>query len=166
MKVLEGYKSFNYDFTNNYGFKFEEGKQYHMDGDIVYGPIGNGFHFSTFMEDTIRYSKDTDLAHNIQIAKISASNIIIAGSTQSDEYFDYNNNYVTLDIQILKFLTREEIIDIALNLPIYRMKRFIQEFYLSEHELKNFYGINKKIDNAINYYQKDIKDTYSRIRKK
>ena len=166
MNTLSGFKSFNYDYTNNYGFRFKENINYHITGEIKYGPNGNGYHFSTHMEDTIRYCRDEDLAYNIQIAQILASNIIIPGSTQSDDYYDYNNNYVTSDIKILKFLSRDEIIDIALHLPLYRLERFIQEYYLSEIELQLFYGKDKKIDRTINYYQKGIKDTYCKSRTK
>ena len=161
MQTLIGYKSFNKDYTNNYGKKFEEDKNYHVDGGIKYGLHGNGYHFSTNIEDTIRYCKDKD----IKIGKIQASNIIIKGSTESDDYYGYYNNYVTSDIKILKFLEREEIINIMLKLPPYRIERFIRDYFLTESEQNIFYGISKEIDNAIDYYQKGIKDTYIKIRR-
>ena len=58
-KIFEprtGFKSFNLDRTNCYGKIFEEGKEYHCDGEIKFGPHGNGFHFAERLEDTIRYS--------------------------------------------------------------------------------------------------------------
>ena len=39
-KVINGYKAFKSDMTNSYGAKFEEGKSYHIDGDICFGVKG------------------------------------------------------------------------------------------------------------------------------
>ena len=48
----------------------------------------------------------------------------------------------------------------ALKLPEYRMERFISGIKLSEEEIKLFERIYLSVDMAIDYYQRNIKDTY------
>ena len=53
--MVLGYKCFNEDLTNRYGFKFEVGNTYKVDGIIKFGIDGNGFHMCERLEDTLRY---------------------------------------------------------------------------------------------------------------
>ena len=41
--MIKGYKAFNSDKTNRYGFPFESGNTYSVDGEIKFGNEGNGY---------------------------------------------------------------------------------------------------------------------------
>lgn len=156
--MIQGYKSFSLNKENNYGFKFEEGLTYHIDGDIVFGTKGNGFHFAKNIEDTLRYSIDNK-QRDIVIAEVIGYGTIVEGS---DEYYGYYDMYSVSDLKIVKFLTREEVLEIAINLSVYRMKRFVSLFKLNEDEINLFYGIYHEVDLAIEYYQLGNKEVYQK----
>ena len=151
---IHGFKSFNMDYTNIHGMKFEVGKSYHASGIIKFGTHGDGFHFCYRLEDTIRYS-DYDCSNplrDVQIARVIGSGIIDEGEDTYNEYFDM---YASSDLYIEKFLTREEIIQYALKLPEMRLKRFLSLYKLSESELINFIGKYSCCDSIIKYYYLD-----------
>lgn len=157
--IIQGYKSFNSDGTNAFGNILFPGNIYHCDGQIKFGPNGNGFHFAKNMEDTIRYSDGDNLLRQIMIAEVIGGGIIEEGS---DEYNGYYDLYVASDLEIVRYLTREEIIMKALKLSSYRMERFVSLFKLSPSEMLLFENIYREVDLAIDYYQRGIKDTYSK----
>ena len=147
-----GYKSFSLDRRNIYGIVFEEGKKYHVDGDIKFGPQGNGYHFAERFEDTIRYSgySSDSILRDVSIAEVIGSGKIVKSEDFYNEYFDM---YSVSDLEIIKFLSREEIISLALNLPEMRMKRFVSLFRLNDDEIELFLGKSIIVDSEINYYQ-------------
>lgn len=151
-----GYKSFSIDRKNIYGLIFEEGKKYHCTGEISFGTKGNGFHFAERLEDTIRYSgySDKEILRDVSIARVIGSGTIIKSEDTYNEYFDM---YSVSDLEIIKFLSREEIISLALNLPETRMYRFVSLYRLTEEEIKLFQGKSHYVDTAIKYYQLKIK---------
>lgn len=152
-----GYKSFNMDATNWYGKVFEEGKCYHCDGDIKFGPNGNGYHFAERMEDTIRYSdeKSGTVLRNVLIAEVIGSGILALGE---DDYNGYYDMYSTSDLKIVRFLSREEVIKMALQLREFQLARFISLYRLTSEELQLFRGLcffgDREIE--IRYPEKDI----------
>ena len=154
---IHGFKSFNFDCTNIHGMKFEKGKSYHDSGDIKFGTHGSGFHFCYRLEDTIRYSdyNGSNPLREVQIAKVIGSGIIDEGEDTYNEYFDM---YAASDLFIERFLTREEIIQYALDLPEMRLKRFLSLYKLSENELIQFIGKYNCCDSIIEYYYLDNKD--------
>lgn len=113
-----GYKALNSDLTNNYGFKFEEGKNYHIDGNITFGVDGNGFHLSKRFEDTFRYIDDK----NMVIAKVCGYGNVTESFDNYNEYFDM---YSVSDIRIDHIMTREEVISEMLNKSELAVMRFI-----------------------------------------
>lgn len=153
---IHGYKAFAPDMTNRFGKKFPVGK-YHVDGDISFGVHGNGIHFAKNIEDTIRYGKIDDGVGDVTIAEVIGSGIIVEGE---DSYGGFYDLYCASDLEILRYLTRVEIINIALNLSPHRMERFVSYFRLTPQEMELFYGIDLHVDAAIDYYQKGIKDVY------
>lgn len=157
---IQGYKAFSLDHNNCYGVHFEVG-QYHIDGPIVFGTNGTGYHFSKNLEDTIRFAGDPDPkgVRDVAIAVVIGSGDIVESY---DSYGGFYELYSASDLEIVKFLTREEIIEIGLSLTGMRLKRFVSYFKLEEEELKYFTGINLDIDLAIDYYQKNIDEAYNR----
>jgi len=160
MEII-GYKCFNKDMTNRYGKKIEIGKIYTANGNIKVGNDGHGYHFCKNMEDTFRYFD----AMNDEV-----SLCLVKGTGKIDEYEDKYNGYYDIyaseDIEILKRLTREEIIIYGLNLNDIRVCRFIQCFKLTNDEIEMF---KEKFSNKtlvlqfIEYYQIGNKDVFKSL---
>ena len=146
VKIL-GYKAFNKDFTNRYGFKFEVGKTYSALGTIKWGQRGNGFHMCTNFEDCFRYY-DSD---NSIIAEV-----IGFGKTlkNDDEYYGYYDMYVSEYLEVIRVIPREEIIKMRLETSIDRQNRFIRNYNLTEEEKELFYIEDGGMNNERNNYQR------------
>ena len=101
-----GYKAFDENLINRYGIEFELEKEYTIDGEIKFG--SNGFHFCTYLEDTLRYVDGT----NAVIAIVES-----LGDLQKydDEYNGYYDMFVTNKIKIIKVLTKNSDVPIFLN---------------------------------------------------
>lgn len=158
--TIRGYKAFNADLTNRYGIPFEEGKKYSVNGHAVFGNHGNGFHFCERLEDTLRYFDAMD--GEVLFAEVVGSGDIVE---YSDEYYGYYDMYAATEIEVLRVLTREDIINMYLSVPGYRMVRFVQGFRLSDEEkelMKCSYTEDSDVMKAISYYQDGDKDVYSR----
>lgn len=157
-----GYKCFNKDLTNRYGMKFETGKKYKVLGNIKFGNDGNGFHFCKNMEDTFRYFDA--MKNEVCVCLVKGSGSIVE---HYDNYYGYYDMYSTEEIEILKVLNREEIINIGISLNEVRAKRFVSLFKLTELEKEIFLNKFKKsieVVDAIMYYQENNKRVY--IKKK
>lgn len=159
-----GYKCFNKDMTNNYGVKFEVGKTYTVNEPIIFGLKGNGFHIAEKLEDTLRYfNADKE---EISICLVKGKDKIVESS---DEYYGYYNLYAVQTLEIIKKLSREEIINIALSLHEIRLIRFISTFKLTKEEIelfKEIYKNNINIISYIEYYQENKLDAFTKTLKK
>lgn len=147
--------------TNRYGKKFEVGKVYSIEGDISFGNNGNGFHFCKNMEDTLRYFDATSDEVKICLVKGFGKFIL-----EEDDYNGYYDMYSIENIEILKILSREEIIKIALGLNELRVCRFIQSFKLSNEEIELFkekFKNNIRVNQYLEYYQIGNKDAFKHI---
>lgn len=145
---------------NNYGVKFEVGKTYTVNEPIIFGLKGNGFHIAERLEDTLRYF-DAD-KEEISICLVKGKDKIVESS---DEYYGYYNLYAVQTLEILKKLSREEIIKIALSLYETRLIRFISTFKLSKEEIelfKEIYKNNFNIISYIEYYQENDMDAFKK----
>lgn len=154
---IRGYKCFNKDFTNRYGRKFSIGQIYVAPGIIKFGNNGNGFHLCKNIEDTFRYY-DTS---NIIVCEVIGSGEYVE---YSDEYNEYYDMYSVEKLQIIRELSREEIIDIGLDLNEIRIKRFISTFKLKPKEINLFkdkFSKYKDVLDFISYYQENNKDIYN-----
>lgn len=152
-KEIYGYKSFNNDGTNYAGIVMPPGV-YHCDGDIIYR--NNGFHFAKRLEDTFRY-RDMELEEPL-IAEVIGFGTIVEGRRLEDDYYGYFDLYACSDINIIKYLTHEEIVEYGLSLPEYRIERFITSGILSEEELEIFANIssyNRSIVDRFMAYKKN-----------
>lgn len=157
MFEIRGYKAFNKDQTNRYGFYFEEGKTYYATGEITFGNNGNGFHMCTHLSDVFRYF---DFQEEVTVAIVTGR-----GKHQQydDLYYGYFDMYVVEEITIECFLTREEILNIILNSIPSDIKKFIMTFSLNELEIvtmiRHLLGQRDLIE-AILYYQCNKRDIY------
>ena len=149
MNIIYGFKCFKKGLISNYGDYFEEGKVYHVSNPI-YGK--NGYHICMNLEDTLRFfdtfKEEVDIAYVKGYGDINES---------FDDYNEYYHLYSCEYLEIIHVLTREEIINYALNLSFLRVKRFLELFKLSLDELKLFeekYKNNSYVNSSINYYQK------------
>ncbi len=157
MNVI-GYKCFKNDLVNNYGIKFNVGKKYSTDGIIKFGLRGNGYHLCKNLEDTFRYFDTFHTPVNVCLVE-GRGNI----DEYCDEYYGYYDMYSVEQLEILRKLSRDEIINYGLNLNELRAIRFVSSFKLTEDEIKLFekkYALNREVINAIKYYQKGDKAVY------
>lgn len=157
-----GYKCFNEDLTNRYGYKFEVGKIYFAEGIIKFGEGGNGFHLCKRLEDTLRYF---DAMNN----RVSICEVIGDGEIVSnyDDYYGYYDMFVVSKLQLIKMLSRDEIIDISLNLDSIRAKRFLSGYKLTKEELlifKNKFKSDISVQEYIEYYQENKADAFVKRR--
>lgn len=154
---VKGYKSFNKDKTNNYGFEFQEGKIYSIDGQLIIGKGNNhcnGFHFAKNLSDVFRYVDAIN--DDVLVAEVTSHGNI---RKYDDDYNGYFDLYVTSCIEINRFLTRDEITKIMLNSPDYNIIKFLMTYRLDEKEKNEF--IRAFIGNYfilihLLYYQYDV----------
>lgn len=158
---IKGYKAFNKDMTNMYGKKFEVGKTYSVDGEIKFGPTGNGFHFASRLEDTLRYVNA--LNEEVKIAEVTATGKM---RESSDEYNGYYDIYSAENIRIDRIIPRKKIIEEYLNISNdIRLERFLKSFKLNSYELELFKEKcknNPYLIKVIKYYQENDKEVFER----
>ena len=156
MSSLLGYKSFKENLSDNFGNQYELNKIYTYKGEIKFGK--SGFHFCTNLEDTLRYFNSFN--EKVEIALIKGFKNIHYGE---DTYNDFYDMYATSDMEILKVLSRKEIIDYMLktNNDI-RINRFISLYKLTEEEINVLLNseYKPKIYKHISYYQYNNKDAF------
>ena len=104
---IKGYKPLYGNRTDRSGVLYEEGKDYHVDGPIAFGPNKNGMRMCVHLSDVFRFFDPED----ISVAEVVASGELVEG-----EYHDWQESYTEMyaasDIHVNKFLTRKEIIEI------------------------------------------------------
>lgn len=158
MNEIYGFKCFNKDMTNRYGRKIEVGKIYSTNGNVKFGNNSHGFHFCKNLEDTFRYFNATE--EEVSVCYVRGFGKI---DVYDDKYNDYYDMYAAENIEIIKKLSREEIINYELNKYEERVIRFIQTFRLTNDELYLFqekFSKNDRVMKAIDYYQLGNKDAY------
>ena len=160
-KYIYGYKCFNSDMTNRYGKKFELGKVYSINGKVKFGNSGNGFHFCKNIEDTLRYFDAKDDEVKICIVRGFGEFVL-----EEDDYNGYYDMFSIENMEIMKILSRQEIIHIALNLNELRVCRFIQCFKLNDDEIELFkekFNKNRSVLDYIEYYQIGNKEAFKHM---
>ena len=160
MEVI-GYKCFNKDLTNRYGMKFEVGKTYVDNGIIRFGDKGHGFHMCERLEDTLRYFDAMD--GQVSICLVKGSGTIVE---EYDDFNGYYNMYSTSVLEIIKELSRDEIIDMAILFNEIRVERFLSCFRLNDYEISLFkdkFANNYSVISYIGYYQEN---DYNAFKKK
>ena len=165
-KIIEihGFKSFGTDGRNINGITFEEGKIYHCDGEIVYGPLGNGYHMALNLEDTLRFSYNCDgLVLDPIIALVIARGNIAENKLLDDDYAGYYDLFACSDLEIVKYLSRKEIIEYGRNLTSFSRERFLTHYKLLPEELEFFW--DKKGFNNIVIITQQLGYDYEEARK-
>lgn len=154
-----GYKivSNNTYWKNNQEIELE--KIYAYQGD----ENANGFHFCKNLEDTLVFFRYTEDACIYQVC--GGGNIII----YENDYYGVYDVYAASKLKILNEITRDQIVNYFLNFnPCFcsdRLLRFIQLFSLTSFEIelfKNKFYKQDMVIKYINYYQEDIKDTFTK----
>jgi len=159
---VRGYKAFNADFTNHYGRQFKGISKHSVSGEAKFGTYGNGFHFCERLEDTLRYFDAMN--GEVLFAEVIGSGDVVE---YGDEYYGYYDMYAATELEVVRVLSREEIISMYLSVPSHRMVRFVQGFRLNPLEkelMRCHYNDDINVLNAISYYQDGDKDVYSRER--
>jgi len=154
-----GYKAFQKGLINSYGVRFQVGKKYHINGPIVFGTTGNGFHFCKRIEDTLRYVEGFQ---EFDICMVIGSGTI---TEFCDEYYGYYDMYASSDLILLKKLSREEIFEIAYQMNPISLDRFLRNFPLTKEEIisfQNYVRFQPLLQKTIAYYQLGDKDAYKR----
>ncbi len=158
------YKCFKKGLVNRYGVKFELNKMYHTDGEISFGNDGNGYHMCTYLEDTLRYFNAMN--GEVEICLVDGSGKYIKRDDEDNDFFDM---YAFENMVILHVYSRSEIFEYAINLPEYRLKRFISLYKLTDDEKSRMidkYNGNSDILKYIDYYQNGNKEAFSNGDKK
>ena len=137
--------------ANIQGKEIEIGQVYTANGNVKAGNDSHGYHFCKNMEDTFRYFDAMN--DEVSVCLVRGTGII---DEYEDDYNGYYNIYASEHIEILKKLTREEIITYALNLNEIRVRRFVQGFKLTDDEIELFkekFSSSSNVLKYINYYQ-------------
>lgn len=162
----QGFKAFNKNMENRYGVKFEEGKTYSIPDNLALtaGICGTGFHYTPYLEDTLRYVNGME--EEIIIAKVTASREIL---TFDDDYYGYFDISATRELTINHILSREEIINHMLNRNNLAIERFIKGYKLTEDEINQIkakFEHDISVSLAISYYQENDTETYKKFYKR
>jgi hypothetical protein len=160
---IYGYKSFDRYGKNINGALFETGIAYTVPSKAKFGKKGNGFHFALRLEDTLLKEGVNQRIDDYIIAYVFGDGDIAQGEAEQGSFKDL---YAATKLTIIKFMTREEIIQYALKLPQNRMVRFVTYFRLNPDEISLFRGKHERVDIALDYYQLGIKNAFERIRKR
>ena len=114
---------------------------------------GNGIHFCERLEDTLRYFCDEE---DVEFAEVTALGEF---AEYHDHYNGFYNMYSTNKLRIDRVLSREEVINMFLEMDGHnnpRLARFIMLYPLTEEEISLFKEkfINEKhVIDVIHYYQ-------------
>ena len=162
MKEVIAYKAFFEGLTNQIdNVHHEIGKEYSVEGDIEW--MGNGYHMCEDPEDCFFYLKPSKA--KVELTLVRGFGDLYSVDTGYKAYDDRNGiAYVCRCMEVLKVFTREEIIEIGLNLIGSRLEKFIERFPLTEEEallfkekFKDEYTINRNlISEKIDSYQKKL----------
>lgn len=160
MEEIKGYKAFNKDATNRYGKPFEEGKAYRVDGEIVFGNHGNGYHMCTSLCDVFRYVDAIN--DDVLVAEVTGRG---KHQRMDDEYYGYYDMYSCEEITIDRFLERKEVIELMLDSSAHQVIKFFATCALSEREKILFYSKFRNeydvIQNLL-YYQYGCTDIFEK----
>ena len=166
---IYGYKCFYSDGKNRYGKDIVIGKIYSTDKKIRYGNNGHGYHFCERLEDTFRFftSDESGLCENICICMVRGFGEI--HERLEDRVVEMDDGYYGLyacqNLEIIRVLSRKEIIDYGLNLCSKRAVRFVSLLKLNSDEIEEFkdkFRNNQSVIDAIYYYQLKDLDLYNR----
>lgn len=159
------YKAFFKGLKNNLdGIDYQIGKEYQTTKDLQY--MKRGFHMCEKPEDCFRFLRPTEAEVDLALVRgFGKMYGFDAGYRAYDDTIGYI--YITEKMEILKVFTREEIIDMAINMPPIRLSTFLYLYPLTPEEakyLKENYKYNdlgylwmnteNNISDLVDHYQK------------
>ena len=152
-----GYKSLDKNYTNMYGTTYEFNKKYILNGKLEWRK--NGFHFCYYPEDTLRYIEGFNKP--FKIVRVLGSGDIIE---HNDDYFGYNEMYASSEMTLLDELSRDELLKVIIESKNQlRAMRLIRSIKLDENEINEILKNYPYLNNDIDYYQYNKKDTYKKL---
>ncbi len=135
-----GYKVFAPGLVGRQNFQFEVGKQYH-ENHVSFG--SQGFHFCLRLEDTLCSPVHREFCLVRGFGKIQS---------YDDDYYGYYDMFCCSDIEIIKKISREEILTAYSKMKDdyfkkARYERFKHGFLFTQEELEkyNFLTPKKKV---------------------
>lgn len=141
MTTIKGFKVFYKDLTTRSGMSLKVGQSYRIPNHISLKD--SAYHFCHNMEDGLCFF---DKKEELEICEVLSDDEVIPFE---NDYYGYYELYAARHIELLKKLTRQEIIDnykeLAKNLYINEMRiaRFLNGYQLTEEE-EAYLGIEKK----------------------
>ena len=146
---MRGFKALNWDLTNRYGFQYEIGVKYKLNGNLIWRE--NGFNFCTNPEDTLRYVD----AYNEDIVFT-----LVEGSGElvlyEDEYYGFYDMYASSKMKILRIVSRHEVFEMIMESNnIFRVKRYASLMKLTLDEKREILKKYPSVKSTIDYYQSD-----------
>ena len=144
-----GYKALTNNLTNRYGFTYEIGKKYYLEGDLKWR--SNGFHFCTRVEDTLRYVD----AYNDEVVIV-----LVEGEGKfvkfEDDYYGFYDMYASSELTIIREVKREEVFNIVINSnDVERVRRLVTLMKLNKDEIDIIRKKYPELNDTIYYYQND-----------
>ena len=161
MKEVIAYKAFFENLTNQIDdINYEVGKEYSVEGDIQW--MENGFHMCKEPEDCFFYLKPSKA--KVELTLVRGFGDLYSLDTGHKAYDDRNGiAYVCRSMEILKVFSREEIVEIGLNLLGHRLEKFIERFPLTKEEALLF---KEKFKDEYTYYRKPMTEKIDDYQKK
>ena len=156
---MKGYKTLDYGLINQYGFKYELNKEYHLNGELDW--TKNGFYFCDKPESTLRYAEDKN---NCLITEIEAKGKIICCDDTFENLSQGVEGIYASDTMIIKrIISREELIEMVYNSNnIDRAKTLNMYLKLTPEEIEFLLEKFKEpLIPYIEYYQYNDKDAFN-----
>lgn len=126
------YKAFFKGLTNDIdGIQYEIGKPYTTPDRLLYQR--GGYHMCKQFEDCYKFLKATETEIDLTLVKGFGNYYGVDGGERSPDD-STGIIYMCEKMEILKVLSRDEIIQLALELPPYRMQSFLYNYPLLKEE--------------------------------
>ncbi len=138
------YKAFFKGLTNDFDdIQYEIGKPYTTKDRLQY--LSGGYHMCEQFEDCFKFYLVTET--EVDLAQVRGFGNMISFDAGEGKYDDsLGFMYICEKMEILKVLTRKEILELALELNELRLKQFLLFYPLTEEEIEVItdHCINKK----------------------
>ncbi len=159
MNKVIGYKAFN-NMQDRFGNSYQLDVTYEVSGPVKFRK--NGFHFCKNIEDVFRYYDGFD--DNTIVCLVEGFGELDEYEDEMNEYFDM---YSSSKLKILKILSRDEVLQIALSNGVISMLRFISGYKLTDEEINIILDRYHEtlVEDYISYYQRGNKEVFQRKRK-
>ena len=159
---MKGYKVLDKGLINQYGFKYEIGKVYNLDGELDYK--SNGFCFCEHPETTLLFAGDKS---NFDLTEVEALGNIVSGDDYfENRFYEITGLYATDRMRIKRLVPREELVSMVIESNNFeRMKTLNMYLRFTPEEIE---AILKKYGQAfkpyIEFYQYGDQEAFSRKR--